>query len=193
MRPVHYSPVSFGRGGGGGVADQTAKSHDDINRRRWVWRALDLVGPRGRFLRRRGLDLPLFGVYVHDIEQPDPGLDLHDHPWPFVTIVVRGGYSEEYAHTRDASAWAGIAEELDESHGPAGLHPRGLVRTWRRGSIHRIRMTEAHRIIVADPGTRTILLRGRKTRGWGFYLPIGWIDQTRYDYDARRPIYEVRS
>lgn len=160
-------------------------SHDDRDRRTGVWRALDLVGPRGRFLRRRGLDLRLFGVYVHDIDQPDPGLDLHDHPWPFVSLVIRGAYTELVAEARCASELAGRVDLV-----PSLLN--GRARTWRRWSIHRIRMTEAHRIVAAESGTRTVVLRGRKTRRWGFYLPAGWLDQTRYDYDARRPCTEAR-
>lgn len=163
-----------------------ARSHDDRDRRSGVWRALDLVGPHGRFLRRRGLDLRLFGIYVHDIEQSDPGLDLHDHPWPFVSIIARGGYIEEVAPTRTACrrAWSFASGFTDRP---------GDVRTWRRWSVHRIRMTEAHRIIACEPGTRTLVIRGRKTRRWGFYLPDCWVDQAHYDYDARRPCSEVRS
>lgn len=154
------------------------KSHDDRDRRTGVWRVLDLVGPRGRFLRRRGLDLRRFGIYVHDIEQPDPGLDLHDHPWPFVSIVLRGGYVEEFAEARVAPGLAAVGQQAQ-------------VRSWLPRSVHRIRMTDAHRIIACEPGTRTLVLRGRKTRSWGFYLPAGWVDQVAYDYDTRRPCTEV--
>lgn len=162
-----------------------AKSHDDSDRRAGAWRALDLVGPRGRFLRRRGLDLRLFGIYVHDIEQPDPGLDLHDHPWPFVTLILRGAYTEVFAEARTASSLAEYAE-----HVPSAVP--GLSRTWHRWSVHRIPMTDAHRIVACEPGTRTLVLRGRKTRRWGFYLPAGRLDQTRYPYDERRPCWEDR-
>lgn len=61
------------------------------------WRSLDLLTPDGRtFLRRRGIEHPRFGgVLVHRLDAPDPGLDLHDHPWEFVTLVLRGVYVEE--------------------------------------------------------------------------------------------------
>lgn len=87
---------------------------------------------------------------------------------------------------RVAPGFAALAERFPSAH-------PGVIRTWHRGSVHRIRMTDAHRIISCEPGTRTLVLRGRKTRRWGFYLPAGWLDQTRYDYDARRPCSEVRS
>lgn len=162
------------------------KAHDDRDRRRGLWRRLDLVGPRGRFLRRRGIDLRLFGIYVHRIDQPDPGLDLHDHPWPFVSIILAGGYTEEVADAREAPALARIAEAFPLTS------TRGVVRTWRRGSIHRIRMTEAHRIVSTLPWTTTLVLRGRKSRQWGFYLSDGYVDQRHYDYETRRPATEIR-
>jgi len=46
----------------------------------------------------------------------------------------------------------------------------------------------AHRITAAEPGTTTLVLRLRKVRRWGFYLPHGWVDWQAYDYDARRPV-----
>jgi len=166
----------------------------DRDRRRGLWRRLKLVTPGGRvFLDRSGVDLRLFGVYVHRIELPDPGLDLHDHPWPFVSIILRGGYTEEAAAARDAQAFAAWAETVELSGAAErGSIPRGYRRTWRRGSVHRIRTTDAHRITTTEPGTLTLVLRGRKWRSWGFYCPDGFVDHRRYDYETRRPLEAVR-
>ena len=62
-------------------------------------RRLDLRGPDGStFLRRRGIEHErLGGLLLHFLDGPDPGLDLHDHPWPFATLILRGGYTEEVA------------------------------------------------------------------------------------------------
>lgn len=141
-----------------------------------LWRRLDLIGPDGEpFLRRRGLDgqrLRLGGVLLHRIDAPDPGLDLHDHPWAFLSVVLRGGYIEEWAETRHAcQRWA-----------------TPQVRRWRRWSIHRMPLTVAHRITAVEPGTVTLVVRGRHRRRWGFYLPGGWIDWEEYPYDERRPV-----
>ena len=151
------------------------KATDDCDRRLGVWRRLILRGPAGTFLVRRGVDLKLFGVYVHDITAPDPGLDMHDHPWAFATLILRGGYSEHYAEAR--------TPELPH------------FRQWRRGSVHRMRQTDIHRIVDVEPGTLTLVVRGRKTRPWGFYQVTEglWVDQCDYDYESRRPVSEVRS
>lgn len=133
------------------------------------YRRLDLIHGGRTFLRRRGLDLRWGGILVHRIDAADPGMDLHDHPWAFVSIVLRGGYTEEFCDTRLATG------DLGE-------------RTWRRWSIHRMPLNIAHRITAVEPNTVTLVLRTRKTRRWGFYLPTGWVDWEAYDYAQRRPV-----
>jgi hypothetical protein len=44
--------------------------------------------------RIRILQTPLFGIMLHKICLPDSRPTLHNHPWPFVSIVLRGGYVE---------------------------------------------------------------------------------------------------
>ena len=141
------------------------------------------------FLDRFGVGTRWFGVYVHRIVAPDPGLDLHDHPWPFVSLILRGAYVEQYADAREAARLAAFAEDPAR---PAGTGNRGRLRTWGRWSVHRLPLTIAHRIAVVEPHTWTLVLRGRKSRSWGFYLPDGYVDQRSYDYRARRPVAEQR-
>lgn len=45
-------------------------------------------------IRYRIIQTPLFGVYLHRLGTADPRDTLHDHPWPFVSIILRGGYTE---------------------------------------------------------------------------------------------------
>jgi hypothetical protein len=56
----------------------------------------DLDAPEDVYLSR----LMLFktrwlGIYFHIIRRPDYARCEHDHPWPFVTLILRGGYEEE--------------------------------------------------------------------------------------------------
>ena len=128
-----------------------------------------MLSHQGRvFLDRWGLECRWFGVFVHHIAGPDPGVDLHDHPWPFVSLVVRGSYLEEVADARNPRSTT--------------LFGRG------RWSVHRMPLTRAHRITLAKQGTWTLVLRGRKQRSWGFYQPEGFVDWRAYDYAARRPV-----
>lgn len=171
--------------GGASRADRIAEDHAD--QRKGALRRLTLFHGGRSFLRRHGIDLRLFGIYVHHIDAPDPGMDLHDHPWPFVSLILRGGYRELWAPAREASDWAKISEAWD------GVYLTGVERSWRRWSIHRVRLTDAHRIIDAEPGTVTLVLRGLKSRDWGFYPPGGYVSQREYDYETRRPVREERA
>ena len=34
-----------------------------------------------------------FNVFLHKFHKGDPG-DVHDHPWPYATLILAGGYYE---------------------------------------------------------------------------------------------------
>lgn len=141
---------------------------------RWaVWKKMVLRRSDGvaYMTRWRLVQTPFFAVYVHRFDAPDPGVDLHDHPWPFATLVVRGGYVEEVADVRCAS----IPECWEE-------------KVWRDRSVHTVGLQHAHRItsLLRLP-TWTVVVRGRSRREWGFYEPTGWVASTPYS-NARRDL-----
>jgi hypothetical protein len=166
----------------------TRPAADDVDYRVGPWRALD-VSSRGKpFVKRRGIDLKLFGIYWHRLPAPDPGVDLHDHPWSAVSILGGGWYRERWA----------------EARAPGIEH----VRSFHRGQIRRLRATEIHTITDVGPGTWTIVLRGPRRaktplgpvdrRGaWGYYQPRpgghAWVPHTLYDYENRRPCEVTRN
>lgn len=118
--------------------------------------------------RLRIIQTPWFGLYLHDINAPDSDPHPHDHPWTFVSIVLRGHYVEEF-------------------HPYPNVSPQFYVRTntWRRGSIHRMGRESAHRIIEAAPGLKTLILVGRRKRDWGFFTDAGWVQWE--DYFSQQP------
>lgn len=138
------------------------------------------------YLDRWGWRCPLFGIYLHRMSAPDPGIDLHDHPWPFVSLILRGGYTEERAESRDAPKWAAWAAAWP------GTCRRGVEFTWRAGTVHRVRVDECHRIIsLCRTPTWTLVLTGRRFRQWGFYEPAasgGFVQSQPYS-TSRRDLY----
>lgn len=44
--------------------------------------------------RLRIIQTPWFGIMLHKINTPDARDTLHDHPWPMLSFVLRGGYTE---------------------------------------------------------------------------------------------------
>lgn len=100
-----------------------------------------------------------WGVYVHHLLRSDEERALHDHPWPFVSIVLRGGYAEIHDQTLD----------------------KRPVRVWHKPGSVLVRPAEwRHRFKVYRPAW-TLVLVGRRVRRWGFHLPTGWCWWRRYD------------
>lgn len=129
---------------------------DSARARRWaIWHhQFDLVRAEDgvRYLRRHWIiKTPLGGIILHRMDGPDARDTLHDHPWTFVSIVLRGGYVERRLRPR--------TYDVDERH---------VVRR-----VNRLRVgVDAHSIreLMRVP-TWTLLLVGPVRRTWGFLEP----------------------
>ncbi len=123
---------------------------------RWAWMdrfEVPEYDGEGTYLTRwRVVQTPWGGVYVHRFTGPDPRATLHDHPWNFLSIIVRGGYVERRLDPETM--------EVDEAH---------KVR-W----LNRIRASEAHSIMrLLRVPTWSVMLVGRRLRTWGYLEPAG--------------------
>jgi hypothetical protein len=122
-------------------ADRHARERFDIGRNgdtyltRWT-----LLGSRTEGTGR--------AVFLHRFHRGDADDALHDHPWPFTSVILWGGY---YEHTPDR---AGVARR--RWYGPG----RALSRAagWR----HRVEL---------PPGRDcwTLVFRGRKEKSWSVF------------------------
>jgi hypothetical protein len=77
---------------------------------------------------------------------------LHDHPWGFMSVILKGGYVE---HTKTSS------------------------RLYGAGSILFRKPEFAHRLEVWQP-TWTLVFTTKKVRDWGFHTPKGWLRWFNY-------------
>jgi hypothetical protein len=102
----------------------------------------------GTYLTRlRIVQTPWFGVYLHRFDGPDPRRTLHDHPWPFLSFVLRGGYIERRLNP--------LTMTVDEAH---------RVRWVNRMPTH-----GAHAIVrLLRVPTWTFMVVGRRVRTWGY-------------------------
>lgn len=114
--------------------------------------------------RLRIVQTPWFGIYVHDIYEPDGG-DPHNHPWSFVSIVLRGHY----------------VERLYPEPGRELTYPVFREQRWRRFSAHRMGRQTAHVITEAGPGLKTLILVGPRRGEWGFFKAGRFIDWRSYE------------
>jgi len=104
-----------------------------------------------------------FNVFIHKFLKSDPD-DVHDHPWSYFTLILRGGYYE----------WI---PEFDSSGKKAGE-----TRHWRRpGHFRRCSADSFHRIEL-DPAVTawTLFIPGSQKREWGFWVNNTWISHNRY-------------
>ena len=125
-----------------------------------IFPRLDIKAPDGTVYLRRWtlLNLRVVKVMLHKMERPDYARQLHDHPWSFATLVLRGGYIEQYQT------------------------PQGLA--WRHNRPGRVRFNRAehaHVVFALPRGTCwTLVVRGPRRRAWGFLTDCGWMPFQRY-------------
>lgn len=115
--------------------------------------------------RRELISTPWFGVFIHWIHREDLDRDMHNHPWPFLAIALKGGYMQQYQHA-------------DQS-----THHLGSVstRTGWRGRLNWMPRSSRHRIAIVQPaGAVTLVFRGPKTQHWGFFTPTGFVPWENY-------------
>lgn len=104
-----------------------------------------------------------FNVFIHKFLKSDPD-DVHDHPWPYATLILRGGY---YEWTPDF-----------DSHGLQ----IGETRHWRAPGHFRICSSSSYHRIELVPGITawTMFIPGPQRRDWGFLVNNKWIRHDQY-------------
>lgn len=112
------------------------------------------VIPRNRFIN----------VYLHKFMRSDVDT-LHDHPWWFVSLILRGGYVE-VSETRFTRKMAALCRtSVFDVRSPF----------WRRCIAYRP-ATYRHQVkLPIENGVEqpcwTLIITGRNTRTWGFWCP----------------------
>jgi hypothetical protein len=104
-----------------------------------------------------------FNMFLHKFLKSDPD-DVHDHPWPYATLILKGGYYEwtpvfdkDGKMTAETCTWRGA----------------GHFRTCSANSYHRIEL---------DPNITawTLFMPGPQKREWGFLVKNKWIHNDKY-------------
>ena len=104
-----------------------------------------------------------FNVFLHKFLKSDPD-DVHDHPWPYTTLILRGGY------------WEWVPQFTAEGK------RIGEIAHWRKpGHFRTCSATSFHRIEL-DPAVEcwTLFMPGPQRREWGFLQRGQWIHNSEY-------------
>lgn len=143
-----------------------------MSRTKGVYRRLTLRRADGQvYLNRWGFSHDrVGGILLHRMDAPDPGIDLHDHPWWFCSIILWGGYWEKRRTIR-----------------PHLANPGAFTLERRlRWSVRTMRLDECHTITALNRRSSwSLVIRGPRVRTWGFYTPDGYMDEAVYDATIR--------
>jgi predicted metal-dependent enzyme (double-stranded beta helix superfamily) len=104
-----------------------------------------------------------FNVFLHKFLKGDPD-DVHDHPWPYCTVILAGGY---YEWVPQFDAQGRKSCEVRHWRGP------GHIRVCGADSYHRVEL---------KPGVTawTLFMPGPHRREWGFLYNNTWIPHNEY-------------
>jgi len=95
---------------------------------------------------------PWFKIFLHHILRSDEDIELHDHPWNFVSLILWEGYHEINS----------VPDHLGVQDWPRRI---------RAGNIVRHKAEDAHRLVLERPAWTLVLVTGKK-RHWGFYRRV---------------------
>jgi hypothetical protein len=104
-----------------------------------------------------------FNVFLHHFLRSDPD-DVHDHPWGYFTIILKGGYWE----------WTPIFDAQGKQ----------IAETcaWRMPGHFRFSPAHSFHRIELDPEVDcwTLFCPGPQKRDWGFMVRGQWIQWQQY-------------
>lgn len=116
-----------------------------------------------------------FNIFLHKFLKSDPD-DLHDHPWGYATLILKGGYYE----------WVPLFVE-NTIGGTKTKTMIGEKRIWRGpGHFRTCKANSFHRIEI-DPNVKecwTLFIPFSKKRDWGFLTHNNWKDFKWVDHET---------
>lgn len=128
---------------------------DDPYLKRW------LVVPRNKFP---------FNIYLHKFCRSDDDRALHDHPWDWWSILLKGGYTEHF-------------------EGGSRRRPQFSIAHRRAEEAHRVELDaycacpdgdDGSGIVCKEKPAWTLFITASKRREWGFHCPKGWMHWEKF-------------
>lgn len=136
-------------------------SGDEVYMLRWY------LIPRNRF----------FNIYLHKFLRSDEDRALHDHPWWFISLLIKGQY-EEITKEQKLIGMCPFCKESECLCGYKSLyeivHSSSVIR--KSPSICFRKAEHRHRVQLITETATTIFLTGPKVREWGFWCPQGFVN-----------------
>ena len=102
-------------------------------------------------------------IFVHKFLKSDPD-DVHDHPWPYATLILKGGYYE----------WIPQFDKQGNKFNE--------IAVWRGPGSFRVCGADSYHRIELDPSVTawTLFMPGPQEKEWGFLVKNKWVHNEEY-------------
>lgn len=111
-----------------------------------------------------------FNIYLHKFVRSDYDEALHDHPWWFISLILKGAYTEYTPEGRERRKAGSIAYRPATHMHRVQLDSHPVIATERT----RVRPTRQ------EIPTWTLIVTGKKVREWGFACPKAWVPWEKF-------------
>lgn len=115
-----------------------------------------LGNPKNPYMKRWVFDFKLFSIRIHHWLASDDLRYPHDHAWNFLTIILKGGYTD--------------------------ISPSGND-VVKAGNIRYRKATHQHSVKVNPSGCWTLMLTGPEFRKWGFWVDGKFRKRNKYFFE----------
>lgn len=132
---------------------------NDVYLRRWF------ISPRNKDMKKLQPR-----IYLHKFYRGDEDPHLHDHPWPFTSLILTRGYWEEtpVSQSRDPRISLKSMATSQYFHRDGEQYRNVFYSAF---SVLRRPSEWKHRVILKDKKpVWTIIRTGPKERSWGFWI-----------------------
>lgn len=115
----------------------------------------DYDNPQGEpsRIRWRIIHTPYFGVYLHKWNQPDPRPTLHNHPWNFFSIIIKGEYVQKFKDRTELVRWFNLIYRKD-----------------------------FHTVTTVKKGTLSLMFVGKTHNNWGYQSKEGYVEFDKHPH-----------
>lgn len=130
----------------------------------FLFRHRDIVKDGNLYLRRFYITPRSWRwrVFIHHIYRSDEDRDPHDHPWSFLTVMLKGTYREHFYDMQE----------------PGVCVVRFHILTRLKWLFRRA--TDTHCLFLTEGPVWTLVIAGKTVRPWGFWTYDGWVHWRAY-------------
>lgn len=118
-----------------------------------------------------GKDSSFFSIKIHNILVSDDAC-MHDHPWAFLSIILKGGYKETT-----------VLKNIDRDYHISDYDVKSCMHTiskqFKAGNILYRPPHWIHKLEIDKPAW-TLVFTFMKVKKWGFFTQKGWIPWNKY-------------